>query len=133
MLNLMEGVVNQGTAGRLRWRYNLNGPIAGKTGTSQNHSDGWFMGIVPNLVAGSWVGAEDRSIRFQTIGMGQGANMALPIYALFLDKVFKDGNLGVNPTDNWDKPLRLMDVNLDCDDALDKQNGQHEVTEDDFF
>lgn len=133
MINLMEGVVNQGTAGRLRWRYNLQGPIAGKTGTSQNHSDGWFMGIVPNLVAGTWVGAEDRSVRFQTIGMGQGANMALPVYALFLDKVFKDGKLGVNPTDNWDKPLRLMDVDLDCDEAIDTKNGQHDVIEDDFF
>lgn len=133
MLNLMEGVVNQGTAGRLRWRYSLQGPIAGKTGTSQNHSDGWFMGIVPNLVAGTWVGAEDRSVRFQEIGMGQGANMALPVYALFLDKVFKDGKLGVNPTDAWDKPLRLMEVNLDCDELLDTQNGQQDIIEDDFF
>jgi penicillin-binding protein 1A len=132
MINLMEGVVNQGTGIRLRYRYNLPGPIAGKTGTSQNHSDGWFMGIVPNLVAGVWVGAEDRSVRFQEIGMGQGANMALPIYALFLDKVFKDGALGVNPTDNWDKPLRLMNVNLDCDEYQANQNGQ-EIQEDDFF
>lgn len=132
MLNLMEGVVNQGTAGRLRWRYSLHGPIAGKTGTSQNHSDGWFMGIVPNLVAGTWVGAEDRSVRFQTIGMGQGANMALPVYAIFLDKVFKDGKLGVNPTDTWDKPLRLLDVNLDCDE-LNNGNVQQDTNEDDFF
>jgi penicillin-binding protein 1A len=132
MINLMEGVVNRGTGIRLRYRYNLPGPIAGKTGTSQNHSDGWFMGIVPNLVAGVWVGAEDRSVRFQTIGMGQGANMALPIYALFLDKVFKDGALGVNPTDSWDKPLRLMNVNLDCEEVQATQNGQ-EIQEDDFF
>ncbi|PKP39481.1 MAG: penicillin-binding protein, partial [Bacteroidetes bacterium HGW-Bacteroidetes-15] len=80
-----------------------------------------------------WVGAEDRSVRFQTIGMGQGANMALPIYAIFLDKVFKDGKLGVNPTDSWDKPLRLSNVNLDCDAKLENQNNQLEVSEDDFF
>ena len=129
MLNLMEGVVNQGTGGRIRWLYNLHGPIAGKTGTTQNHSDGWFMGVVPNLVAGAWVGAEDRSVRFQTIGMGQGANMALPIYALFLKKVFNDNRLGVSPTDQWDKPLRLPNYNLDCE----SQASSRQSSEDDFF
>lgn len=131
MINLLEGVVNQGTGGRLRFRYNLGGPIAGKTGTTNNHSDGWFMGMVPNLVGGVWVGAEDRSIGFQTISLGQGANMALPIFGLFLQKVFNDGGLGVNPTDEWDKPLRLMDVNLDCEEVNSQKNV--EVFEDDFF
>ncbi len=133
MLNLMEGVVKQGTAGRLRWKYNLHGSIAGKTGTTQNHSDGWFMGIVPNLVAGVWVGAEDRSVRFQTIGLGQGANMALPIYGLFLEKVYQDGHLGINPNDQWEKPLRLMNINLDCNDPNIKQDGYMDISEDDFF
>jgi penicillin-binding protein 1A len=132
MLNLLEGVVNQGTAARLRWRYNLPGPIAGKTGTTNNHSDGWFMGIVPNLVGGVWVGAEERSIGFTNITQGQGANMALPIFAIFLDKVFKDGRLGVNPTDEWDKPLRLNDINLNCDEIINSTNNV-EVFEDDFF
>ncbi|MDX9769251.1 MAG: transglycosylase domain-containing protein [Tenuifilaceae bacterium] len=131
MINLLEGVVNQGTGGRLRFRYNLGGPIAGKTGTTNNHSDGWFMGMVPNLVGGVWVGAEDRSVGFQTISLGQGANMALPIFGLFLQKVFNDGGLGVNPTDEWDKPLRLMDVNLDCEEVNSQKNV--EVFEDDFF
>ncbi len=133
MINLMEGVVNQGTAGRLRWRYNFQGPMAGKTGTTQNHSDGWFMGIVPNLVAGAWVGAEDRSIRFQKIGMGQGANMALPIYALFLEKVYEDNRLGVNPLDQWEKPLRLSNMILDCEDVNDSTENPFDTSNDDFF
>lgn len=132
MINLLEGVVNQGTAGRLRWRYNLQGPIAGKTGTTNNHSDGWFMGMVPNLVGGVWVGAEDRSVGFENISQGQGANMALPIFAIFLDKVFTDGNLGVHPTDQWDKPLKMGDINLDCDEVNQTINN-FDKYEDDFF
>ncbi len=132
MINLMEGVVNQGTAGRLRWRYNLKGPIAGKTGTTQNHSDGWFMGIVPNLVGGVWVGAEDRAVRFQTLGMGAGGNMALPIFALFLEKVHANPSLNVSPTDQWDKPLRLGSVNLNCDEVLTREEYSN-ILEEDFF
>jgi penicillin-binding protein 1A len=133
MINLMEGVVNQGTGTRLRRIYSIQGPIAGKTGTTQNHSDGWFMGMVPNLVGGVWVGAEDRSVRFQTIGLGQGANMALPIFAIFLEKVHKDGRLGVNPTDMWEKPLRLSTVNLDCNDPNVQRHNNYNASEDDFF
>ncbi len=131
MVNLLESVVNRGTAIRLRSRYNFTAPIAGKTGTTQNHSDGWFMGMVPNLVAGVWVGAEDRSVRFQTIGMGQGANMALPIFALFLDRVYKDPRLGYTQLDQWEKPLRSLNVKLDCDDIDPKASG--EIWEEDFF
>ncbi|HZJ73469.1 MAG TPA: transglycosylase domain-containing protein [Perlabentimonas sp.] len=132
MINLLEGVVNQGTAGRLRWRYNLPGHIAGKTGTTNNHSDGWFMGIVPNLVGGVWVGAEDRSVGFENIAQGQGANMALPIFGIFMQKVFEDGHLGVNPTDEWDKPLKLFDVNLDCEGVVSTMK-EEESFENDFF
>lgn len=131
MINLLEGVVNQGTAVRMRYRYNFVAPMAGKTGTTDNHSDGWFMGITPNLVGGVWVGAEDRSVGFQTITMGQGANMALPIFAIFLDKVYKDGRLGVNQTDQWDKPLKPLDVNLDCSGLT--ESNKHNAIEDDFF
>ena len=133
MINLMEGVINQGTGVRLRYRYNLYGKMAGKTGTTQNHSDGWFMGIVPNLVAGAWVGAEDRGVRFSTIGLGQGANMALPIYALFLEKVYNDPRLGISVTDDWEKPLRLANVSLDCEEQTQSDPGSSEVSEDDFF
>ncbi|HPF92463.1 MAG TPA: penicillin-binding transpeptidase domain-containing protein, partial [Tenuifilaceae bacterium] len=133
MLNLLEEVINKGTGIRLRYRYNLHGPIGGKTGTTQNHSDGWFMGIVPNLVGGVWVGAEDRSVRFKEIGMGQGANMALPIFALFLDKVFNDGHLGVTPNDTWEKPLKGLNVRIDCDEQIVDQDDQLLISEDDFF
>ncbi len=95
MCNLLEGVVTQGTGVRLRYRYQLMNPMGGKTGTTQQHSDGWFMGITPELVGGVWVGAEDRSIHFQNIANGQGANMALPIWAKFLQKAYEIGRAHV--------------------------------------
>ena len=133
MLNLMEAVVNQGTAIRLRYRYNLEGHIAGKTGTTQNHSDGWFMGITPNIVGGVWVGAEDRGVRFKEIGMGQGANMALPIFALFLEKCYKDGSVGISPLDDWDKPLRVDHQSLDCPSPDLIVPEEKDIVEDNFF
>ncbi len=90
LTNMLQSVVDSGTARRLRYQYHLNGDIAGKTGTTQNHSDGWFMGYTPNLVAGVWVGAESPKVHFRTIGLGQGANMALPIWGRFMNKVYKD-------------------------------------------
>jgi penicillin-binding protein 1A len=128
MINLLEGVINQGTGSRIRWRFNLPGEIAGKTGTTNNHSDGWFMGMVPNLVGGAWVGAEDRSVGFKELSKGSGGNMALPIFAIFLDKVFKDGNLGITPYDQWEKPLRLPNFNLNCDEV-----NKRDLLENDFF
>lgn len=90
MLNLMQGVINGGTGSRLRYKFNLMNELAGKTGTSQNHSDGWFMGISPDLVAGTWVGGEDRAIHFEYLGEGQAAATALPIYGKFMQKVYAD-------------------------------------------
>ena len=92
-VRLMEGVVQSGTAVRLRYRYKLDMPIAGKTGTTDNNSDGWFMGYTPMLTAGSWVGCEDRSVHFRTTAQGQGANMALPIWAIFVKKCYEDKSL----------------------------------------
>lgn len=130
MINLMEGTINRGTGIRIRSVYNLPGPIAGKTGTSQNHSDGWFMGLLPNLVAGTWVGAEDRSVHFAALKLGQGASMALPIYALFLKKVYNDPSLNIYPGDQWPKPLVFKKFNLDCENApIDAKD----VNENDFF
>ena len=134
MINLLEGVVNNGTAIGLRATYELPGPIAGKTGTTQNHSDGWFMGMLPNLVTGTWAGAEDRSVHFQGIHLGQGARMAMPIYALFLEKVYKDVRLGISPNDQWEKPLVNKYFNTDCDDMKGKKKIKvEEINEDDFF
>lgn len=134
MLDLLQGVINNGTGMSLRLYYELLGPIAGKTGTTQKHADGWFMGMVPNLVAGTWVGAEDRSVHFQGIRLGQGAYMALPIYARFLEKVYKDSRLGISPNDQWEKPLVTKYFDTDCEDSKGKKKvKQEEINEDDFF
>ncbi len=119
MVNLLEGVVKGGTAARLRYTYQLMNDMGGKTGTTQNHSDGWYMGITPDLVAGVWVGGEDRSIHFDNMRMGQGSAMALPIYGLFMQKVYADKSIGLTqgPFERPDK----FDVKLDCD--VDKEFG----------
>lgn len=99
MLSLMQGVVESGTGSRLRGKYRLTGQIAGKTGTTDNNSDGWFMGVVPNLVTGIWVGCEDRSVHFRSTALGQGANMSLPIWALYMQKVYADPSLKITQKD----------------------------------
>ncbi len=90
MTKMLQSVVDSGTARRLRFRYNFEGDIAGKTGTTQSHADGWFMGFTPKLVAGAWVGAESPAVRFRDISQGQGANTALPIWAEFMKRVYAD-------------------------------------------
>jgi len=128
MVRLLQGVVDgvysptankkSGTGVRLRFKYGFTNEIGGKTGTTQNHSDGWFMGITPNLVTGVWTGCEDRSVHFRDITTGQGANMALPIFAEYMQRVYADTiNTGIHPI-----PFnisRSIDVKLDCDDSLD--------------
>ncbi len=114
MLNLMQGVVNSGTAGRLR-RYIPEGLIAGKTGTTNNQSDGWFMGVMPKVVAGVWVGAEDRSVHFDGLAQGGGSNMALPIWGLFMQKVLNDKSLGIKTTDRFSVAPGMEGYSLNCD------------------
>jgi len=121
MVNLLEGVVQGGTANRLRWKYNLNSEIGGKTGTTQNHSDGWFMGVTPNLVAGVWVGGEDRAVHFNTMTSGQGSAMALPIFGMFLQQVYANGTLGVTPADVFTMP-QGFNINIYCDVAEENNN-----------
>lgn len=113
MLNLMQGVVQFGTGVRLRYKYGINNPVAGKTGTTQNQSDGWFMGITPNLVSGCWVGCDDRSIHFRTVNLGQGANMALPIWAYYMKKVYADKTLNISQAD-FQRPPGKLSIELDC-------------------
>ncbi len=115
MVKLMEGVVESGTGIRLRYKYGFDNPIAGKTGTTQNQSDGWFMGLVPKLTTGIWVGAEDRSVHFRSIRLGQGANMALPIWAIYMKKIYNDPSLGISPQDDFAKPLKNIDIEFDCE------------------
>ncbi|MEZ5040099.1 MAG: transglycosylase domain-containing protein [Saprospiraceae bacterium] len=90
MTKMMESVIDSGTAKKIHYRYGIYGAIAGKTGTTQNHSDGWFMGFTPKLVAGVWVGAESPRVHFRTMGVGQGSNTALPIWGEFMKSVYKD-------------------------------------------
>lgn len=113
MLELMKGVVDGGTSGRLRTVYNLKYPIAGKTGTTDDNSDGWFMGITPDLVAGCWVGAEDMQVHFISTALGQGANMALPIWGIFMNKVYADKSINIS-TKDFEKPSKPLKVEIDC-------------------
>ena len=139
MINLLEGVTEGGSGTRLRhsfaknqdvykeiitgYPYGFTNPIAGKTGTTQNQSDGWFMGMVPNLVTGVWVGGEERATHFKTIYYGQGASMALPIWALYMQKNYADPELGVSK-EEFVAPQN-MSINLDCskmEQAVEKEN-----------
>ena len=104
MLVLLKGVVDGGTAGRLRYKYHFDGEIGGKTGTTNRNSDAWFMGFTPQLVSGCWVGGEDRDIHFDSMRMGQGATAALPIWAYFMKKVYRDRSLGYDPDAKFDLP-----------------------------
>lgn len=97
MLDMLRAVCDGGTASRLRYKYGLTGEIAAKTGTTNNNSDAWFMGIVPDLVAGCWVGGDDRDIHFSSTLYGQGAAMALPVWAYFMKRVYRDRMLGLSP------------------------------------
>lgn len=104
MIYMLRNVMDHGTGVRARLRYGLKAPMGGKTGTSQNNSDGWFVGFTPSLVSGVWVGGEDRSIHFDRMALGQGANMALPIFSLYMQKVYADPNLGYDTAEQFDIP-----------------------------
>lgn len=140
-VKLLEGVTEGGSGVRLRttgaekWNpvykdiitgypYQFENPIAGKTGTTQNQSDGWFMGMVPNLVTGVWVGAEDRAAHFQSIAYGQGASMALPIWALYMKSCYEDTDLGISKED-FVAPEHLT-IRVDCDDEVQDDEGKPE-------
>jgi len=118
MLVLLQAVVDGGTAGRLRYKYNIEGEIGGKTGTTNRNSDAWFMGITPELVSGCWVGGEDRDIHFDSMQMGQGATMALPIWAYYMKKVYRDHALGYNPHASFGLP-KDYDPCLKGEDSAD--------------
>ena len=104
MLYMLKAVVDGGTGGRLRYRYGFKGELGGKTGTTNNNSDAWFMGLTPTLVSGVWVGGDDRDIHFDSMAMGQGATMALPVFALYMQRVYADKRLGYNPNAVFDMP-----------------------------
>lgn len=112
-LSLMEGVVQFGTGARIRNRFKIPYPVAGKTGTTQNNSDGWFMGLTPDLVSGVWVGCEDRSVHFRSTFLGQGANTALPIWGLYMQKVYADSTIKIS-RGGFDSPKGPFKIELDC-------------------
>ncbi len=144
-ISLMEGVTQSGSGSRLRtswaknnsvykavvtgYPYEFTNPIAGKTGTTQNNSDGWFMGMVPNLVTGVWVGGEDRATHFSSTAYGQGATMALPIWAMYMRDCYKNEKLGVSKS-NFKKPKDIS-IETDCKKWKDQDN-QEDGSTDEF-
>ncbi len=114
MRGMLEHVVDDGTGRRLRWRYKLEGKLAGKTGTSQNHSDGWFIGFTPKLLAGVWTGAESPAVRFRNIKYGQGANMALPIFGEFMQRLNEDERYASYLAGEFATPSELVTEQLAC-------------------
>jgi penicillin-binding protein 1A len=145
VINLLEGVTESGSGIRLRtsganytddvatgYPYQFTNPIAGKTGTTQNQSDGWFMGVVPNLATGVWVGGEDRAVHFAGIGNGQGATMALPIWALYYKKLYADPTLNVSK-EAFERPEELT-IEIDCGkDKGDDDTADIKINEDPEF
>ena len=113
MVNLMQGVIYHGTGRRLRFRYGMKCDIAGKTGTTNDNSDGWFIGYTPAITAGIWVGFEDRQVHFESMALGQGANSALPIWGLFMQKCLEDGTVGVSDADKFVMPSGVT-FDFDC-------------------
>jgi penicillin-binding protein 1A len=118
MTKMLQNVVDHGTGARLRYKFALEGDIAGKTGTTQQHADGWFIGYTPKLVAGAWVGAEDRRIHFRSLDMGQGASMALPIWGIFMNKVYKDKQFSYYWKIPFPKPSEEVMTKLSCADFI---------------
>jgi penicillin-binding protein 1A len=121
MLQMLKQVVDRGTANRLRSRYHLNNDIAGKTGTTQSHADGWFVGLTPELVAGAWVGSDDPNIHFRTITYGQGATMALPIWGIFMQKVNQDKQFREISRAKFSPLTYPLGELLDCEDYKERR------------
>jgi penicillin-binding protein 1A len=108
MLDMMKAVINEGTGIRLRYRYKFEAEIAGKTGTTNSNSDGWFVGIVPRLVTACWVGGEERDIHFTTTALGQGAATALPVWANYMKQVYADSLIGYRQDEKFDIDSTLL-------------------------
>ena len=114
MTYMLKGVVEEGTGVRMRYKYGLNNPIGGKTGTTNDNSDGWFMGITPQLVGGVWTGCEDRAFHFTSTRDGEGANSALPIFAGFMKRVYANPKLKISRAD-FEPPKDGIQTEIDCE------------------
>lgn len=128
MIIMMRGVVDGGTGSRMRNRYHITAPMGGKTGTTNDNSDGWFVGYTPRLCFGAWVGGDERDIHFASTAYGQGANAALPIAAYFLQKVYEDDSLGYSQSENFDIPSHFDP----CGSVLDEEEGDEEEAEEEI-
>jgi penicillin-binding protein 1A len=126
MLEMLQAVIDQGTAGRIRYKYHFEGAIGGKTGTTNNNSDGWFLGFIPRLISGCWVGGENRDIHFDTMSMGQGATMALPIWAKYMKKVLGDKSLGYRTDEKFNIPAGFQSCDKAKNDSL-QENGIDQI------
>jgi penicillin-binding protein 1A len=115
VMQLLQTVVREGTAARIRWKYGVLNEMGGKTGTSQGNADGWFVGLTPTLVGGAWVGGEDARIRFQRSDIGQGANTALPIFAYFMKQVNGDPDFEHIKEARFPRPKKELLEKLSCD------------------
>jgi penicillin-binding protein 1A len=122
MLHMLRSVIDGGTGSRIRFRYGINAQMGGKTGTTQENADGWFMGFTPSLVAGCWVGGEEPSIHFDRMAEGQGASMALPIFAMFMQKVYANKTLGYSESDRFDVPEQFSSICGSPDDETPENN-----------
>ena len=128
MVRMLQGAVDGGTGVRLRFTYQFKNEMGGKTGTTQNNSDGWFMGITPNLVTGVWSGCEDRSVHFRDTHYGQGANMALPVFAEYMQRVYADTlESGIFPI-SFNIP-KVVDVRMDCGELFETESNNFEEEE----
>lgn len=128
MLKLMEDVVRRGTSVRLRYHYNMLNEIAGKTGTTNDHSDGWFIGLAPKLVSGVWVGGDERSIRFESIRDGQGANMALPIWGTYMQQVYADSlELNYFTAEKFERPASIPFDRINCNHSNENSSIQSPI------
>jgi len=128
MTRMLQGVVNKGTGSRLRYKYGINAPTGGKTGTTQNNSDGWFMSVTPDLVAGVWTGCEDRAFHFISTREGEGANTALPIYAGFMKRVYANPSLKISKGD-FEAPTTPRTIEYDCNQYQQQEQGKTELDE----
>ncbi len=127
MVDIMQGVMNGGTGSRMRYRYNIRAQMAGKTGTTNDNSDGWFVGYTPSLTFGAWVGGEERKIHFNSTALGQGSNSALPITALFLQKVYANSALGYSPDEKFQFPKGYKACDNETFDENEEEGKEGEV------
>ena len=111
MLSMLQNNIITGTGGRLRYGYNIMGEVGGKTGTTNNNADSWFMGVSPKVVAATWIGGEDRATHL--VNRGEGSVVALPVFGKFMNKLYKDKSLGIMPEDKFMEPIGV--IKYECD------------------